>query len=68
MAEFDEQSIAWRKSTASGGGNCLEAADHDGLVLVRDSMNPDGVVLSLTPAVWCAFLADIRVVRRTSDG
>jgi Domain of unknown function (DUF397) len=68
LAEFDEQSITWRKSTASAGGSCLEAADHDGLVLVRDSMNPDGVLLSLTPAAWCAFLTDIRVVRRTSDG
>jgi hypothetical protein len=57
LAEFDEQSIVWRKSTASSGGSCLEVAAHNGLVLVRDSMNPTGVVLSLSPAAWCAFLA-----------
>lgn len=68
MAKFDEQSVVWRKSTASGGGNCLEVAAHDGLVSVRDSKNPAGAVLSLSPAAWCAFLAGIRVVRRTSEG
>jgi hypothetical protein len=72
LAEFDEQSIVWRKSATSGGGNCLEVATHDGLVLVRDSMDPAAVMLKLSPAAWSAFLAFarddpvIRVIRADS--
>lgn len=57
MAEYEEQSIVWRKSTSSNSGGCVEVAVHDGSVLVRDSMNPTGVVLWLPPGVWSAFVA-----------
>jgi Domain of unknown function (DUF397) len=60
LTKFEEQRIAWQKGTASGASNCIEVAVHDGSVLVRDSMNPTGVVLSLTPGVWAAFLAHVR--------
>ena len=49
----------WRKSTRSGGsgGNCVEVAyPGDGTIRVRDSKNPDGPVLTFTPAEWDAFL------------
>lgn len=52
--------IAWRRSTKSTGGNCVEVAIDGGSVLIRDSGSPDGVVLSLPPAVWSAFLAQAR--------
>ncbi|WP_327236197.1 DUF397 domain-containing protein [Streptomyces sp. NBC_01317] len=52
----------WVKSTYSGGdgGNCIEwsptyAATHH-TVPVRDSKNPTGPTLMLTPAAWTAFL------------
>jgi Domain of unknown function (DUF397) len=60
VAEFEKPGIKWRKSTASGGGNCLEVAVVDGSVLIRDSTNPGGVMLSLSPAAWAAFLARAR--------
>jgi hypothetical protein len=60
VVDFDEPCIAWRKSTASAPSNCVEVAVADGSVLVRDSANPDGVVLSLSPAAWSAFLAHAR--------
>ena len=49
----------WRKSTrsADGGGNCVEVADNlAGRVLVRDSKDPDGGVLTFAPATWQAFV------------
>ena len=53
----------WRKSSYSGsnGGNCVELAGVGGVVGVRDSKDPDGPVLLVSPAalraaVWAAAL------------
>jgi hypothetical protein len=47
---------AWRKSTHSGSantGNCLEAGNAPGAVLVRDTtQHGHGPVLRVTPANW----------------
>ncbi len=59
MAEFEEPCIAWRKSTASNTGACVQVAVLDRSVLVRDSVNPR-VVLTLPPAAWSAFLTRTR--------
>ncbi|MFF8843893.1 DUF397 domain-containing protein [Streptomyces sp. NPDC015127] len=50
---------AWRKSSYSGdtGGECVEVADLAPHIAVRDSKNPDGPVLTLTPAAFAAFVA-----------
>ncbi|MFJ9028275.1 DUF397 domain-containing protein [Streptomyces sp. NPDC102274] len=50
--------IQWRKSSKSSnadGNNCLELAQRDGEILVRESDNPD-VVIHTTPAKLRAFL------------
>ncbi len=55
--------LTWRKSSYSGGtgGNCVEVATlPDGGRAVRDSKQPDGPVLSFTPAEWTAFVAGAR--------
>jgi hypothetical protein len=53
----DERALTWRKSTYSGnnGGQCIEVAGY-GAVYVRDSKNPDGPVLQVTPRMWRAFI------------
>ena len=61
MAEFEEPCVMWHRSTASGSSNCVEVATFDGSVLIRDSVNPDGMVLRLPPAAWSAFLARARI-------
>ncbi|MEV4378950.1 DUF397 domain-containing protein [Streptosporangium sp. NPDC049644] len=64
----------WNKSSLSGNGpNCVEVAlaatpqagaetapDADRLVLVRDSKDPEGPVLSFTPSEWDVFLGMIK--------
>lgn len=50
----------WRKASRSGaqGDNCVEVATNvPGVVAVRDSKNPDGSVLTVSPAEWRAFVA-----------
>ncbi|MEV8414168.1 DUF397 domain-containing protein [Streptomyces niveus] len=50
---------AWRKSSYSGsnGGECVQVAvGIPGIVPVRDSKNPTGPVLALTPIAWADFV------------
>jgi hypothetical protein len=59
----DLSRAVWQKSTYSGGngGQCVEVARNvPGLVAVRDSKDPDGPRLAVTPAQWRAFLASAR--------
>ena len=55
-------SVPWRKSSYSGtnGGDCVEAADLDGRVLVRDTTDCGGVVLSISSEAWQRFTAKLR--------
>lgn len=50
--------LKWRKSTKSVAlGACVEVAITCGCVAVRDSKNPDGVVLLYSEEVWRSFVA-----------
>ena len=58
---------AWRASrhSASNGGQCVEVADHlprqpPGLLAVRDSRQPAGPALFLTPVAWASFTGRLR--------
>ncbi|MFF9047231.1 DUF397 domain-containing protein [Streptomyces parvulus] len=54
-----EPTFAWIKSSYSTdeGPDCVEmATPDDSHVLVRDSKNPAGPRLDLTPDTWTAFL------------
>jgi Domain of unknown function (DUF397) len=62
--EADDSRREWRRSARSyGTGNCLEVAALGQRVVIRDSKNPMGTVLPITPAQWNAFVACVR-----SDG
>ncbi|MFJ4837707.1 DUF397 domain-containing protein [Streptomyces sp. NPDC088746] len=49
--------LAWFKSSYSGGGggNCVEIAVSPEAVLVRDSKDIQGHVLTVSPRAWSAF-------------
>ena len=52
---------AWKKSSFSNGGGCVEAAPlGDGLIGVRDSKNPDAGHQVYNAHEWRAFLAGVR--------
>jgi Domain of unknown function (DUF397) len=54
---------SWRKSSYSGGsgGNCVEVADHDRHVMVRDTkQNATGPTLRFTPAAWRRFAEQVK--------
>lgn len=57
----------WRKSTRSNGngGNCVEVARNlRDIVAVRDSKDPHGPKLTVDPADWRNFIADMKAGRR----
>ena len=55
-------SAPWRKSTYSGtnGGDCVEAAYMEGRILVRDTTDRGGVVISISPDAWLRFTGTLR--------
>jgi len=62
VTDSEQPDIAWHKSSASGSGgsNCLEVAAVDQSVLVRNSRDPLGAVLSFSCQQWAAFLEGVR--------
>ncbi|MFG2020763.1 DUF397 domain-containing protein [Actinomadura geliboluensis] len=58
--------IRWRKSSHSGAEpqTCVECAllpnGSEGTVGIRDSTNPDGPRLTLTPDTWSALLVRLK--------
>ncbi|WP_406124287.1 DUF397 domain-containing protein [Streptomyces sp. NBC_00989] len=61
MSEFE-----FTKSTYSSGdahGECVEVARNiPTTIAVRDSKEPNGPLLQLTPTTWAAFTAHLGVV------
>jgi Domain of unknown function (DUF397) len=60
-----EVATVWRKSSHSGdnGGDCVEVARNLHGVAVRDSKNPRGPVLTVEPAGWRDFIAEVKAGR-----
>jgi hypothetical protein len=55
----------WRKSSHSGnnGGNCVEVGSAQVGVMVRDTTDRAGAVLSVSVGAWQALLTEVRVSR-----
>jgi len=48
--------IPWRKAVKSAATNCIEVARRNGVIMIADSKNPSGPVLSYTLDEFDAFL------------
>lgn len=52
---------AWRTSSYTGtNGNCVEVGDTASAVLVRDTKDLDGAVLSVPGQAWRRFIAALK--------
>jgi Domain of unknown function (DUF397) len=60
--EVDLSRALWRKSARSNnGGACVEVATNlPGIVAVRDSKDPDGPTLTVSPDDWRAFIRRLK--------
>ena len=57
-----DSTLIWRRSSASGGnGACVEVAESDSSVLVRDSQDRPGTLLVFNRYEWLVFLRRIKV-------
>ena len=58
----DRERPVWRKSSYSSGsgGQCVEVADFDVAVGVRDSKNPTGPALSFSRDEFAAFIGAVK--------
>jgi Domain of unknown function (DUF397) len=54
--------LKWAKSSYSGaqGGNCVEVADDDSRILVRDTKDKAGSILRFTPDAWRMFAKQLK--------
>ncbi|MFI1052360.1 DUF397 domain-containing protein [Streptomyces griseoruber] len=55
---MSNENLTWFKSSYSDGegGECLEVATCPHTIHIRDSKNPTGPTLSLSPVAWAQFL------------
>jgi hypothetical protein len=51
------ETIHWRKALRSvGNGNCVEVAPVAAGVVVRDSKDPDSLIIRYSPDTWESFV------------
>ncbi len=56
MPALDLSGARWHKSSRSTDtSNCVEVAFAGPVVAVRDSKNPTGSMLAISPSAWAAF-------------
>lgn len=62
VSDYAAGPVRWIRSSRSyGAGNCVEIAAPGGeRVVVRDSKNANGAVLTFSPLQWNAFVASVR--------
>lgn len=61
------QAVRWQKSSHSGGGDgntCVEVADLDTHIAIRDSKTPTRATLTFPTSAFTAFVAALKERRR----
>lgn len=60
MDKIPSSPLNWMKSSASGGGNCVEVAVVSEELYVRDSKIQEGSILTFPQRSWNAFLNEFK--------
>lgn len=63
MSSFDPESTtqpSWRTVSLCAPGECIEVAQRDDAIILRDSMQPYGVALNFTAGGWRSFISDVK--------
>ncbi|WP_405115680.1 DUF397 domain-containing protein [Micromonospora sp. NBC_01405] len=61
---MDVSRAEWHKSTRSGSsGSCIEVAGNLPKIMVRDSKDRHGSMLSFTAGPWASFVRDVKAGR-----
>ena len=51
---------AWRTASFCTSGECVQIAQRDGLIILRDSTRPDGITLRYADEEWRSFVRNIK--------
>ena len=54
------ESLTWVRSSYSSTGNCVEVAGQPGRVLIRDTKDQHGPVLSISAEAWRRFTGQVK--------
>lgn len=54
------KSLTWRTALNCNGGTCVQVASTEDRILLGNSRQPGGPVLSYTPEEWYEFVAGIK--------
>jgi hypothetical protein len=52
--------LAWRKASFCASGECVEVAERDGVVILRDSTQPSGRMLHWGAEEWRIFIRTLK--------
>jgi len=51
---------AFRTASFCNGGECVEVAQRDGMIVLRDSTRPNGIMLRYAVGGWGSFVRNIK--------
>lgn len=52
--------LVWRRSRKCDGGACVEVAELDAVIMIRDSAEPGSTPLTVSHDVWRDFVSWVR--------
>jgi hypothetical protein len=52
--------LSWRVARKCDGGSCIRVASSADMIVIGDSKNPDGLLLSYSRSEWAAFVEGVR--------
>jgi Domain of unknown function (DUF397) len=52
--------LVWQRASFCQNGECVEVAEQNGMIILRDSKRPNGGVLRYTIDEWRSFVGGIK--------